>query len=71
MDEFQFVRRKIFLKGQAISLIKNEVWDLRAYLFCFVVRSLLKRFIMKGFCHGFLDLRTTQKLYNVFRLAAY
>ena len=70
MDEMEFVERKIFLKKQAIFLIRGEVWDLRAYLFCAVMRSLLKRFIMNGFCHGFLDLRTTQKLYNVFRLKA-
>ena len=70
MDEVQFIRRKIFLKRQAVSLIKGEVWDLRAYLSCLVMRSLLKRFIIWCFCHAFLDLRTTQKLYNVFRLRA-
>jgi hypothetical protein len=70
MDEVRFIKRKIFLKGQAISLIKNEMWSLRTHLFCLQMKSLLKRFIMRGFCHGLFDLRTTQKLYNVFRLRA-
>ena len=68
MDEVGFIRRKIFLKKQAVSLIKGEVWDLRAYQFCLVMRSLMKRSILLFFNHGFLDLKATQRIYNFFIL---
>ncbi len=57
-------------RGQVVSLIEAEVWDLRTYSFYLQIRSLMKRSILWFFNHGFLNLRATQKLYNFFRLRA-
>ncbi len=70
MNDSQIVKRKIFLKRQAVSLIKAEVWDLRTYLLYLQMKSLMKRSILWFFNHGFLNLRATQNLYNIFRLRA-
>jgi hypothetical protein len=70
MNEVQFIRRKIFLKRQAVSLIKAEVWDLRAHLFRLRMRSLVKRTLVWCFNDGFLSVKATQWIYNLFRLKA-
>lgn len=70
MDEVRFIKRKIFLKGQAVSLIKNEEWSLRTRLFCLQMKSLRKRFVMWFFCHGLLGAKATQRAYDFLGLSA-
>jgi len=66
----QFLDRKIFLKRQAIGLIKKEIRNLQVELFCLQIKSLTKRLVIWCFNRGILNFKSTQWFYDRFRLKA-
>ena len=64
----QIIGRKIFLKRQAVVLIKAEIWRLRLQWIYLKMRSILKWALLSGYCYRCLGLRVTQWLYNLIEL---
>ena len=68
MTAEQILHRKIFLMRQALMLIRGEIRLMALQLFWMRMRKVGKALIISAHCRGWLSLRTTQRLFKIFKL---
>ena len=68
LNKTAFIKRKIDLKRQAVSLINAEIRGLFLQWFLIKIRQVLKRALISAFSHRLLGFRVTERMFNFFRL---